>query len=82
VTAIDLSKLEQTVVDAIVAAEKRGHRFAITSHTSMGDDTRYAWTCKRCGDRVIAIYQGRRPVEVDGLAANLGRCHADIKPRE
>ena len=81
-TDIDLSKLEQTVVDAIVAAEKRGHRFTPLRQSTMGDDTRYSWICTRCGDKVIAIYQGRRPVEVNGLAANLGRCHADRKPRK
>jgi hypothetical protein len=77
--AEELNKLEQTVVDAIVAAEKRGHRFTPFKQCSMGDDTRYSWACTRCGDKVIAIYQGRRPVEVNGLAADLGRCHADRK---
>lgn len=75
----DLNKLEQTVVDSIVAAEKRGHRFTPFKQVSMGDDTRYSWVCTRCGDKVIAIYQGRHPVEVNGLAVVLGRCRADRK---
>ncbi len=75
----ELAKLDPAVVEAIVAAEKRGHRFTPFKQSSMGDDTRYSWVCTRCSDKVIAIHQGRRPVVVEGLASVLGRCPADRK---
>jgi len=75
----ELTKLDPAVVEAIVAAEKRGHRFTPFKQSSMGDDTRYSWICTRCGDKIIAIYQGRQPVDVEGLASVLGRCPADRK---
>jgi len=78
----ELDKLDPTVVAAIVAAEKRGHRLTPFKQVSMGDDTRYSWACTRCGDKVVAIYQGRRPVDVDGLASLLGRCPADLKKKD
>lgn len=69
----------EEILAAVDEAEKRGHRFGPEKFTSMADDRRISWRCTRCGDLVIAIAQGKHPLEIAGCAHKLGRCPADLK---
>ena len=67
------------ILAAVAEAQARGHAFGIEKFSAMADDRRISWRCTRCGDLVVAIAQGRHPLEVNGCATKLGRCPADLK---
>jgi hypothetical protein len=69
----------EAIVAEVNAAIARGHRFGVEKFSAMAGDRRISWQCSRCGDRVIAIAQDKKPLEISGLASPLGRCPADRK---